>query len=199
MSSLGQAADSNEMIDLQIILLELTTRFMGSVAYDVCSFQVVVLLKLIMRLQMDMPASLPFSKAFDFASGAIGDRFQNPFWKIKEFVWGTPLRHAVYEVKRFGEAIVTTAWRKRVESQVGRLKEDIKWFEEAIVSTPQQEESQSKLAQLERESKGLGALNTNLIGSLLDHISDHRVVADAAMNYLSAGMRCNYICYKIDD
>ena len=28
----------------------------------------------------------------------------------------------------------------------------------------------------------------NLIDSLLDHIDDHEVVADAAMNYLSAGM-----------
>lgn len=31
------------------------------------------------------------------------------------------------------------------------------------------------------------SLPTNLIDSLLDHIEDHQIVADAAMNYLSAG------------
>ena len=109
---------------------------------------------------MDMPASLPFSKAFDFASGAIGDRFQNPFWKFKEFIWGTPLRKAVQEVKRFGNQIVSTAVSKRVEAKV-KGTEDL--------------------------ARGISPLQGNLIDSLLDHISDHQVVADAAMNYLSAG------------
>lgn len=109
-------------------------------------------------MQMDMPASLPFSKAFDFASGAIGDRFQNPFWKAKEFVCGGPLRRAVFEVKRFGDAIVATAVEKRAHK----------------VSA--------------QELKAANPLRNNLIDSLLDHIEDHRVVADAAMNYLSAGI-----------
>lgn len=111
---------------------------------------------------MDMPASLPFSKAFDFASGAVGDRFQNPFWKIKEFVWGAPLRRAVLDVKRFGDDIVSSAQSKRLNSNLHRQ---------------------------EKNGDGLVALNGNLIDSLLDHISDHRVVSDAAMNYLSAGMK----------
>ena len=119
---------------------------------------------------MDMPASLPFSKAFDFASGAVGDRFQNPFWKIKEFVWGAPLRRAVTEVKRFGDGIVSSAQSKRLNSNLDRQ---------------------------EKNGDGLVALNGNLIDSLLDHISDHRVVSDAAMNYLSAGMKCILSCFRI--
>ena len=96
-----------------------------------------------------MPASLPFSKSFDFASGATGDRFQNPFWKLKEFFLGAPLRKAVSDIKAFGD-------------KTGSSKSDI-----GEISDP---------------------LQNNLINSLLDHIDDHQVVADAAMNYLSAGM-----------
>lgn len=110
---------------------------------------------------MDMPASLPFSKAFDFASGATGERFQNPFWRIKEFLLGAPFRKAIYEVKRFGENIVAAAVQKR--------------------------ESRLKASQ-ETKAKVVDPLQNNLIDSLLDHIKDHHIVADAAMNYLSAGM-----------
>ena len=119
---------------------------------------------------MDMPASLPFSKAFDFASGAVGDRFQNPFWKVKEFVSGAPLRRAVLEVKRFGDGIVSRAQSKRHNGTVDRQ---------------------------EKKGDGLVALNGNLIDSLLDHISDHRVVSDAAMNYLSAGMKSTLTHFRI--
>ena len=110
---------------------------------------------------MDMPASLPFSKAFDFASGAIGDRFQNPFWKIKEYFGGASLRQAIFEVKGFGNTIVSTAVRTRFKNSF-RIESD----HENVTSS----------------------LRTKLIDSLLDHMKDHSVVADAAMNYLSAGM-----------
>ena len=103
---------------------------------------------------------MPFSKAFDFASGAIGDRFQNPFWKLKEFFFGTAIHKAVREVKEFGASIVSTAVQKRLSQQ--RFMEGQK---------------------VEKENK----LQTNLINSLIDNIADHQVVADAAMNYLSAG------------
>lgn len=109
---------------------------------------------------MDMPASLPFSKSFDFASGATGERFQNPFWKFKEFVLGAPLRKAVSEVKTFGISIVSAAIQKR-KNEDGASKNDI--------------------------VKDSDPLQNNLINSLLDHIDDHQIVADAAMNYLSAG------------
>lgn len=109
---------------------------------------------------MDMHGSLPFSKAFDFASGAIGERFQNPFWKLKEYLLGAPLRKAVFEVKSFGNAIVSAAVQKKKNEQVDGKESRITGFD---------------------------ALRTNLINSLLDNIEDHQVVADAAMNYLSAG------------
>ena len=109
---------------------------------------------------MDMPASLPFSKAFDYASGAIGDRFQNPFWKIKEFVLGAPLRRAVSEIKRFSSIIVSSTVEARYNDGLS-----------------------SNVHKAERGKP----LQNNLINSLLDHISEHQVVADAAMNYLSAG------------
>ena len=111
---------------------------------------------------MDMHGSLPFSKAFDYASGAIGDRFQNPFWKVKELVLGAPLRKAVYEVKSFGRIIVAAAVQKRDDGMTA-----------------------AKTA----SSKSIGSLHNKLINSLLDNIDDHQVVADAAMNYLSAGER----------
>lgn len=108
-----------------------------------------------------MPASLPFSQSFDFASGATGDRFQNPFWKLKEFFLGAPLRKAVSDVKVFGGSIVSAAVQKR-QNEIGSRKTV--------------------------RGESFDALQDNLINSLLDHIDDHQVVADAAMNYLSAGM-----------
>ena len=110
---------------------------------------------------MDMPASLPFSKSFDFASGATGERFQNPFWKLKEFLLGASLRRAVLDVKTFGNRIVFEASQKR-KDKGGMSKKDTV------------------------ENSDL--LQNNLINSLLDHIDDQKIVADAAMNYLSAGM-----------
>lgn len=109
---------------------------------------------------MDIPGSLPFSKAFDFASGAIGERFQNPFWKLKEMFLGGPLRKAVSEVKQFGRHIVANAVQCR----------------------------QAECTTQDRPTTGKSeAPRSNLIDSLLDHLDDHEVVADAAMNYLSAG------------
>ena len=106
-----------------------------------------------------MPASLPFSRSFDFASGAIGERFQNPFWKLKEAVFGIHFRRAVFEVKSFGNGIVFAAIKKRQTKNGSRNRDTIKEYPP----------------------------KNNLIDSLLDHIDDHQTVADAAMNYLSAG------------
>ena len=103
---------------------------------------------------MDMPTSLPFSMSFNFASGAIGERFQNPFYKFKELVLGSRLRKAIFEVKTFGSRIVATAVNKR---------------------------------KAQSNAKNADPLQNNLINSLLDNVEDHEVVADAAMNYLSAG------------
>lgn len=110
--------------------------------------------------QMDIPGSLPFSKAFDFASGAIGERFQNPFWKLKELLFGNSLRKAVLEVKDFGREIVANAVRRREERAISQ--------HELRVKDPE-------------------PMRSVLIDSLLDNVDDHEIVADAAMNYLSAG------------
>ena len=110
---------------------------------------------------MDMPASLPFSKSFDLASGATGERFQNPFWKLKELILGAPFRKAIFDVKTFGNSIVSAAIQKR-RKQSSASKNDV--------------------------VENFNPLQNNLIDSLLDHIDDRQVVADAAMNYLSAGM-----------
>jgi hypothetical protein len=107
-----------------------------------------------------MPASLPFSKAFDFASGATGERFQNPFWKLKEYFFGARFRKAVFEVKKFGNGLVSAAMHKRHEARKPSTKV---------------------------EPAGTDPAQNNLINLLLDHIEDRQVVADAAMNYLSAG------------
>lgn len=139
---LDNASKKGSVIDLQIVLLDLTTRLMGKMAYDT-----------------DTPASLPFSKSFDFASGATGERFQNPFWKLKEAVFGVHFRKAVFDVKSFGNSIVSAAIRKRQTKNGSRNRDTIK-------DNPPK---------------------TNLIDLLLDHIDDHQTVADAAMNYLSAG------------
>ena len=117
-------------------------------------------LKYDIHMQMDMPASLPFSKSFDFASGATAERFQNPFWKLKEFFFGALLRKAVFDIKAFGHKIVSAAVQRRQEGRGSST------YDTAKEADP---------------------LRNNLINSLLDNIDDHQMVADAAMNYLSAG------------
>ena len=109
---------------------------------------------------MDIHGSLPFSESFDFASGAVGDRFTNPLWKIKEVLFGWQLRKAVKQVKEFGRNVVSEAVRRR--------------------------ENMKDTAKNQSDSH-LHELQDNLIDSLLNHISDHQVVADSAMNFLSAG------------
>ena len=109
---------------------------------------------------MDMHGSLPFSKAFDYASGAITDRFTNPFWKVKDYLFGAKLQKAVREVKDFGREIVSATVMKRENG-----KDTAK---------------NSNLSDID-------PLQNNLINSLLDNIEDQQVVADATMNFLSAG------------
>lgn len=112
---------------------------------------------------MDMEASSDFSEAFDFASGAIGERFQNPFWKFTEIFFGAKFRAAVTEVKRFGRSIVAVTVRKRLEKQAKDSKRE---------DNPIPEDE---------------SISGSLINLLMDGIDDHEIVADAALNYLSAG------------
>lgn len=110
---------------------------------------------------MDMHADGPFSRSFEFASGATGERVQNPLWQVTEMFFGQQLKRSVAEVKRFGDVIVASAVKAR------ELK---------------------KVDQIEHErGRSINAISGSLINSLLDSISDHQIVADAALNYLSAG------------
>ncbi|KAF7950283.1 hypothetical protein EAE96_007571 [Botrytis aclada] len=134
-------AGNSRIINLEAVFHELTTKLMGRMAYD-----------------MDMHSGDPFSLAFEYASGATGERFQNPLWPVTEMVLGGRLRSSIAKVKAFGTEIVSNAVRAR------------------------QEKSQANNVQ-----NSLDSISGSLINSLLDSIDDHQMVADAALNYLSAG------------
>ena len=107
---------------------------------------------------MNFDASNPFSQAFEYASDQIGLRFQNPLYRITELFTGSKLRSALREVKRFGQTIVKSA-RKR----------------------------QSQTAFKSLFTKNEPIFDT-LIDSLMATFSyDPEIVADAALNFLSAG------------
>ncbi|KAK0120042.1 hypothetical protein ONS95_011456 [Cadophora gregata] len=134
-----QEVKQGSVVDLEEVLHELTTQLMGRMAYN-----------------MDIHNSDPFSKAFDFASGATGERFQNPLWQISEIFLGEKFRDSVAQVKAFGSMIVANAIQTR----------------------------KSKTTETD---SALDAMSGSLINSLLDSIDDQDTVADAALNYLSAG------------
>ncbi|KAI9650840.1 hypothetical protein NHQ30_000875 [Ciborinia camelliae] len=131
----------DKIIDLEAVLHELTTKLMGRMAYD-----------------MDMHAGDPFSLAFEYASGATGERFQNPLWPVTEMVFGGRFRSSIAKVKAFGAEIVSNAVIAREEKK-----------------------------QTTNDPRSLDSISGSLIHSLLDSIADHQMVADAALNYLSAG------------
>jgi hypothetical protein len=107
---------------------------------------------------MDIHNSDPFSKSFDYASGATGKRFQNPLWQITEIFFGEEFRDSVARVKVFGSMLVANAVEARKTEKA-----------------------------VEKETS-FGQVSGSLINSLLDSIDDQQMVADAALNYLSAGM-----------
>jgi cytochrome P450 len=109
---------------------------------------------------MEMHAQDSFSVAFEFASGKTGERFQNPLWRLTELLFGRRFRKSVAEVKNFGADIVSNAIKARGSKEPpGKA--------------------------MEREE--IDSVSGSLINSLLDSIPDHQIVADAALNYLSAG------------
>ncbi|KAL3421782.1 cytochrome P450 [Phlyctema vagabunda] len=110
---------------------------------------------------MEMHASDSFSTAFEFASGATGERFQNPLWQVTELFVGGQFRQSIAKVKAFGTRIVSNAVSQR---NIKTPSPPVKDVSDAVAST-----------------------SGSLINSLLDTINDERVVADAALNYLSAG------------
>ncbi|KFY37468.1 hypothetical protein V495_07167 [Pseudogymnoascus sp. VKM F-4514 (FW-929)] len=131
--------DVNKPVDLQAVLLSLTTKLMGRMAYD-----------------MDMSSENDFSQAFEYASSATGRRFQNPLWRVTEPIVVRKLKKSLAIVKSFGKEIVENAVEKR------NKKDD-------------------------KADGRLAGISGSLINALLDAIPDHQIVADAALNYLSAG------------
>ena len=146
---LRHQASVNAVVDLEAVFLDFTTRLMGRVAYD-----------------MHMTAASPFSRSFEFASAGIGERFQNPLWRLTELLWGGRLRKAFADVHAFGRSVVCTALANRqgAKSVDGR--------QDSMPPVPK---------------AGQDSLQGSLIQSLIDAIDDPKIVADAALNFLSAG------------
>jgi hypothetical protein len=121
---------------------------------------------------MDIHNTDPFSMSFDYASGKTGERFQNPLWQVTEIFFGKQFRDSVAKVKAFGNVIVKNAVKSRQDnaSTVEKVSSDDKPFEK---------------------------ISGSLINSLLDSIDDHQMVADAALNYLSAGKPLNQAACSI--
>lgn len=107
---------------------------------------------------MDIHNSDPFSKSFDFASGATGKRFQNPLWQVTEIFFGAEFRDAIARVNAFGSMLVANAVETR------------------------------KTEKAVQKETSFGQVSGSLINSLLESIDDQQMVADAALNYLSAGI-----------
>lgn len=108
---------------------------------------------------MEISSTHPFSKAFDHASNHIGLRFQNPLYRITELFTGSTFRSSLEEVKRFGQEIVRNARKRRARDA----------FESLITGS----DSDSTFG--------------TLIDSLIETFANPTIVADAALNFLSAG------------
>lgn len=106
---------------------------------------------------MDLDSSHPFSKAFDYASNQIGRRFQNPLYPVTEFFFGSKLHNALAVVKRFGRKIVTKAKQERSNAA----------FESLVTNNEPSFDT--------------------LIDSLMEAFPNPEIVADSALNFLSAG------------
>lgn len=115
-----------------------------------------------MPAQMEMHADDDFTVAFDHASGVCAERVQNPLWQIKEIFFGAKMRRSVASVKAFGKRIVDSAVEDRERGLKG-----------PAAAAP--------------DTDNLDEISGSLIQSLLDSIGDRDMVADAALNYLSAG------------
>ncbi len=145
------------IVDLQAVFHEITSQLMGKMAYNVrastFTFQSTTVDG---APQMEMHSDDEFTVAFDYASGATTERFQNPLWPVTEVFLGSRLRNSIAIVKAFGKRIVAKAVadrREGVPASCGKLDQ----------------------------------ISGSLIQSLLDAIDDEKLVADAALNYLSAG------------
>jgi cytochrome P450 len=116
-----------------------------------------------MAYNMEMRPEKEFTAAFEYASGKSADRVQNPLWPVTEIFTGAQFRKALRIVKKFGKEIVTKAVHDRSSAN-----------------------GSESGASSEKDEK-LQEVSGSLIQSLLDSLDNEEIVADAALNYLSAG------------
>ncbi|KAI0138915.1 cytochrome P450 [Hypoxylon sp. NC0597] len=135
-------AREGRVVDLQNVFHEITSQLMGKMAYN-----------------MEMHADDDFTLAFDYASGATTERFQNPMWFITELFTGFRFRKSLRIIQTFGHKIVDSAVNADSKDRGPRSNSD-----------------------------RLDEVSGSLIQSLLEVFGDNRkIVSDAALNYLSAG------------
>lgn len=139
-SHLLMYAQEQSTFDMQACCLDYSSFIVASMAYEI-----------------DLDASHPFSKAFDYASDQIGRRFQNPLYPVTELLFGANFRTALAVVQKFGRNIVAKAKQDRAQKAFESLIDDHE-----------------------------PAFNT-LLDSLMESLVDPSLVADAALNFLSAG------------
>ena len=108
---------------------------------------------------MTISSTSPFSRAFDHASDHVALRFQNPLYRLTEVFTGTDFRTSLQEVKAFGRAIVANAKARRSHAA----------YDSLITNDPEPDQT-----------------NT-LIDALISAFDSDAIVADSAMNFLSAG------------
>ncbi|RKF64961.1 Cytochrome P450 86B1 [Erysiphe neolycopersici] len=108
---------------------------------------------------MEIHHTDPFSMAFDYASGVTEDRFKNPLWKVTEIFSRRKFNKAIAELNSFGTYIVSNVMQQR---KFGHS---------------------NKLCSEENFSSSCGTL----INSLIDELKDEKIIADAALSYLTAG------------
>jgi cytochrome P450 len=119
-----------------------------------------------MAYGMDMSSSDEverFTEAFDYCSAAAAERFQNPLWRVTEPLLKRRSRGELEVVRSFGRKIVGNAQNLRKRGDFNN-------------------ESASKDKHGDEQF-----LEGSLINALLNGMSDEKQVADAALNYLSAG------------
>ncbi|KAJ1324797.1 fatty acid omega-hydroxylase [Microdochium nivale] len=120
-----------------------------------------------MAYGMEMHSGDDFTAAFEYASGFTQERFQNPLWFVTETFTGVKFRQSLQSIRSVGQGIVENALRKRAGDGATRNADHTS-------PTP--------------ETNKLASISGSLIHSLIDTLGeDKKLVADAALNYLSAG------------
>lgn len=144
--NLKKWGEDGRVVDMQVVFHEISSQLMGKMAYD-----------------MEMHADDDFTVAFEYASGATAERFQNPLWFLTEPFFGSRFRKSLATIRSFGSRIVEGALNHRHMN--GKTNVD-------------------PISDTEKLNKASGSL----IQSLLDALGgDKRMVMDSALNYLSAG------------